>query len=479
MAVKPVFTTPYIWSFSHVNGLRRPLPQPFLNKVFTVFQRALALVIGLMTLPFTWAWYQLGCRLAKSSSHRPPPVFPTPVTPAKSSFYRLPTVPQPIFPTPVTSSVSTLEGPGALETVQRSHLKPALQSLAQALDPNEDIICDDASLSRYFSQLPLDLSGKKIVIFCKDLGGFGDYMFGLKMLDILRQSLPGITVALATDRPGKALKLNEDRATQILMYEENCELPLDQVASLIHQFSCDFLIIAPVTWTELSPLQSLMDTRPHLTIREYGFTFKNVGYNFPNDYVSGPAKPLVGMLVHEPLMRWAAQNEDRIACLNHLNDLPEEVRQAILQQNSIEDFAQNSLLFGCYSSSEETSLRFIFSIATEFYKHLKTDQELCFFFFSPCLSSFVKLLNQHQSILKKLDISSIELNDLTDNSQRIISLNQPFRRKIRCIFSPLQPSDAIHYFLWRLKKRDANNRRPKLVRRILCNKTLDPRTTDP
>ncbi|HEY5259131.1 MAG TPA: hypothetical protein VIJ46_00670, partial [Rhabdochlamydiaceae bacterium] len=253
MAVKPVFTTPYTWSLSHVNGFRQPFPQPFLNKVFAVFQRALAFVVAFATLPFTWAWYHLGCGLAKSSPYRPP------------------AVPPPVFPPPVTRSVSTLEGPGALETVQRSpHLKPALQTLAQALEPDEDVICNDVSLSRYFSQLPLNLAGKRIVIFCKDMGGFGDYMFGLKMLDILRQSLPGVTVALATDRPGKALKLNEERETQILMHEENCELPLAQVASLIHQFSCDFLIIAPVTWIDLSPFQNLMDTRPHLCIREYG-----------------------------------------------------------------------------------------------------------------------------------------------------------------------------------------------------------------
>ncbi|HEY5234745.1 MAG TPA: hypothetical protein VIJ14_01095, partial [Rhabdochlamydiaceae bacterium] len=167
----------------------------------------------------------------------------------------------------------------------------------------------------------------------------------------------------------------------------------------------------------------------------------------PSDYVSGPAKPLVGMLVHEPLMRWAAQKEDRITCLRHLNDLPAEVRLAILQQNSIEDFARNSLLFGCYSSSDETNVRFLLSVATEFYQHLKTDQELCFFFFSPCLAPFVDLLNRYQSILKELNISSIELNDLTDGSHRVIPLNQQSRRKIRCIFSPLQPSDATQIFM--------------------------------
>lgn len=260
-----------------------------------------------------------------------------------------------------------------------AQLEKDLQEQGTARTPiSEDILCE------YFSHLATNFTGKRLTVLSFDLGGFGDFTFGCKVITMLQKRFWGMDFVLASDNPVRALKVNGSYNHTLLMPSVPPSGSLDHpsVLELIDHYVPHFLLVAPVVHTLRETFEPLLGKTPHLLLREYGFMR---GFDPPKEgeYVSGAGDPCwKGVIVHQELIEWAASPESEIPLerLKQLSHIPPEVTTEILggpySPSQCEEFARKNELFMAYGN-ELSQAQYILAIV-EMHRRLQTDKNLTF-----------------------------------------------------------------------------------------------------
>lgn len=325
------------------------------------------------------------------------------------------------------------------EQAERFHL--LLQELSEIqgnIEVTEDKLCE------WLSLLPLDLSKTKNIVFSKDLGGFGDFSFGFKMLTILKRRFPGIKVSLVSDSPQRALMVNGNSNHHILMPQDIAQLceishsiDEDTIAHYISLNKPDMLIVAPVTCISRHVFKEVLSQIPHFFIREYGFDHAR-GLGEEEDYISGAGRNYKGMIIDEELLTWSKSGkaEDRHLRMQELQQLSGELCRVILGENyslaAIEAFNKEQELFFGYASIF-FKLEFILSVAA---MHQKMNSQKTLTFVFP--GNSVGIADELQQIRKELDslsIGMIEIEDIAATGRETIKVNDSNGRTLRLIFA--------------------------------------------
>ncbi len=434
---------PVNWCQRQISGLVQPLNQGFCKNLLTLIKR-IGLCITAILFIIPAAIISGAMHLCNLSSRR---ITPITEEPASSN-----TNPPAGTHVPISEANpfqpqrdSIVEEDREVLSNQNYHLRVTDWSdLGEQQIPfNEDLLC------QYLSDIPRNLQGKKFLVLSLDLGGFGDFVFGLKSLDLIQRQFPGARVALATDSPARAALVNTARNHQILQPQNvRDKMPLEEIVPVMEEFRPDFLIVAPVTHFNRAPLSRLLDQTPHMFIREYGFTSRFAPME-GNEYISGAGRDFKGMMIHTDLVKWA-NSEDSKDVLKRLSNLQflhdSRIVKALLDssysEESVANFAQRYELFLGYSQRPESKREFIVSVAKMTYQYAKTEKNLCFFFMGQADHRLLTELEICTRELTDLQIGEIQFIDPLQGSKKVVlNVNNP--RVLRIVQAPLSSSEVI------------------------------------
>ena len=327
-------------------------------------------------------------------------------------------------------------------------LKILKEKLAE-LDPNAKLPMNEDILYAYLAKLEVDFSGKKMVIFSKDLGGFGDFTFGIKTLSILQKRFPGLNCALATDNPNKALKVNNDHHVMMPPKGHQDNLPLSLVARYIEHFKPDFLVAAPVTHFDRHPFAGILSNVPHVFIREYGFTGKQSPLE-KGDFIGGAGNDWKGVIVHQELLAWAEAVEAKnpLNRLAQLQNVHPEIQMAILgdgySEHAINNFNQSQELFMGYGRTD-SRVMFVLSIA-KMLQQLQTQKNPCFVLFGSDYENMRETMAEQKNELIEFGVGQIEwINTNKFPHEKTIEklMDNNNSKKIKIVMTQLLPQDVI------------------------------------
>lgn len=433
------YSDPVQWCQKQFSRVIQPLDQDFSENLLELSKRiglciaAILLIIPSMVISGIAQIFGLSKKSVNLSTVKPTPTPPMP-TPTPTP------VPTPA-PTPATATATVRVAPYEGDYICVTDL---MELGEESIPFNEDL------LSQYLSEIPSGTKNRRFLVLSLDRGGFGDFVFGLKSLDMIRRKFPQAEVALVTDSPQRAALVNANYKHTILQPKNiKNQMPLIDIVPSIIEFRPDFLIVAPITNFNRTPLAKILETTPHLFIREYGFTERF----FPmqgDEYISGAGEKFQGMMIHSDLVKWAASEDfsDPLIRLRNLQQLADfRITRALLQaeysEESIVNFSQQYELFLGYSQRPESKREFIISIAKMAYQHAKIKKNLCFFFMGHPNENLLALLEGHSKELTELQIGRIEFSDPVQGGNKIIVLDPNKSKILRMVQAQLSSEDVI------------------------------------
>jgi hypothetical protein len=347
------------------------------------------------------------------------------------------------IPTPCLKKVQ--DSKSESQTVVHPHRIPlALALSSRAKDAIQHRATREKELCTLLSSVQVPLVDKKIIVFSKDLGGYGDFVFGFKALSALNAVFPGNQLLFISDSPDRSLQVKENSFSMLLPGSDR--VSIEKVSQAIAQQKPDFLIVAPCTNFPREPLEAVVRSTPHMFVREYGWTDVSLGQ--PGDYVSGAGvnPQHTGIFINRDLEAWAEQVDSLPAHvrLAELRNLPKPIQRAILESDYTEEavrkFSQMSELFVGYGE-DHSKVEFMMAVA-RMHSVLATHKNLCFVFLGSNVEALKQQLEQQREYFRSVGVGKIIIEDPKLETIEI-PICEGASRCIKCIPTGLVPSDTL------------------------------------
>lgn len=308
------------------------------------------------------------------------------------------------------------------------------------------------NLCKLLSKIRIPLTGKKIIVYTQDWGGFGDFVFGFKALSVIQKAFSECQLALITDSPKKALKVQMSNFPVLFSQEllDSYEsMGRRDLVSIIARESPDLLIIAPGTTFAVSRvkfpdlLKQECPTLSPLYIREYGWIKPNLGN--AGDYVSGVGlnPSLTGIFISDNLAKWS-EKADTLSVhsrLTELQNIPGPLQKAILGEEysseAIKQFASGNKLFMAYGALA-SQVEFM-SAVTKMHSRLGTQASFTFVNVGASPDSLQDEIKTSKDIFQTLNVGKITIHEPSGKKTEI-SINAGSSYNITCIPSRLDHS---------------------------------------